>query len=505
MKDGEKSGKIREKEEKNLVFITFVGTGMYSKCKYYLEGNEGGISEERLVQKSICKLLQKNGTMFSGVLCLLTKNAKDINWERYYRKDRNTGEEITEKGLRPFFEDEMKIPKVKAVDIPDGHNAQEILKIFKIMFDSLNDGDEIVLDATHGFRFLPMLYFPLVAYAKALKNITVRHIYYGVFETKEERKPILDLKIYDDILNWANASHEFVKNGNAGMLSDLTEAMKDEEVKEKGTRSERFQILVKSKKTADLLKSFTQNVLNCRGGSHDNKEKSIAASVKKIKKLKEKIKYEPETLKSGKSDFAPLDNLLDYALNSVNSDFKGENCLHTGVDTIRWCIDKNLTQQGLTALRETYVTMIIHKLLKLLGKDNESLIKMKNNGKRVNTSDPDDEYVLNFELRNCVESVLNEGEYNNPSAEEESVADAEKECIKVTVREIVKELDEKIENKLHNPKKITVQGEWGKVRDARNDMNHFGMRKDAKDGKDFKKVLEECFQVFEILVSDESG
>ncbi len=500
MKDGEKSGKIREKEEKNLVFITFVGTGMYSKCKYYLEGNEGGISEERLVQKSICKLLQKNGTMFSGVLCLLTKNAKDINWERYYRKDRNTGEEITEKGLRPFFEDEMKIPKVKAVDIQDGHNAQEILKIFKIMFDSLNDGDEIVLDATHGFRFLPMLYFPLIAYAKAFKNITIRHIYYGVFDTKEEQKPILDLKIYDDILNWAIASHEFVKNGNAGMLSDLTEALKTEEVKEKGTRSERFQRLDKSKKTADLLKAFTQNISNCRGGSHDNKEKSIAASVKKIKERKEKIKDEPGTSQSGKSDFAPLDNLLDYALNSVISDFKGENCLYTGVDTIRWCIDKNLTQQGLTALRETYVTMIIHKLHE---KDDESLVKMKNNGKRVKTSDPDDEDILNLELRNCVESVLNEGEHN-PSAAKDPVANVdEKERIKVTVREIVKELDEKIENKLDNPKKTTVQGEWGKVREARNDMNHFGMRKDAKDSKDFKKVLEECFQVFDILASDE--
>jgi len=56
------------------------------------------------------------------------------------------------------------------VDIPDGKDEDELWKIFSIIVDEVQPGDEILFDITHGFRSLPFIAFLTVAYLKEVKG-----------------------------------------------------------------------------------------------------------------------------------------------------------------------------------------------------------------------------------------------------------------------------------------------------------------------------------------------
>ena len=60
--------------------------------------------------------------------------------------------------------------EISCRSIPDGQNEKELWEIFRIILDSLEEGEEIILDITHSFRYLPMLTFIVLNYARAVKN-----------------------------------------------------------------------------------------------------------------------------------------------------------------------------------------------------------------------------------------------------------------------------------------------------------------------------------------------
>ena len=65
----------------------------------------------------------------------------------------------------------------QAVHIPEGKSTEEMWELFEVIYSQLQEGDELYLDITNSFRYLPMLLVVLVNYAKMLKNVTVKAIF----------------------------------------------------------------------------------------------------------------------------------------------------------------------------------------------------------------------------------------------------------------------------------------------------------------------------------------
>lgn len=108
--------------------------------------------------------------------------------------------------------------------IESGSTTNELWKIFDVYADTVNNGDEIVLDITHGFRSLPVLALPAIAYLRQVKNVEFKHILYGAFEARNSSKnetPIFDLTPFVELLNWTNAVNVFQHSGDAGPLAKL--------------------------------------------------------------------------------------------------------------------------------------------------------------------------------------------------------------------------------------------------------------------------------------------
>lgn len=106
--------------------------------------------------------------------------------------------------------------------ILDGRSEDELWKIFDVYANAVDDGDEIVLDITHGFRSFPVLALPAIAYLRQVKNAVFKHILYGAFEARDsDGTPIFDLTPFVSLLDWTNAVNIFQRTGDARPIAEL--------------------------------------------------------------------------------------------------------------------------------------------------------------------------------------------------------------------------------------------------------------------------------------------
>jgi CRISPR-associated Csx2 family protein len=174
------------------VFISFLGSSFYGKCCY--ASKDFTSSETRFVQQATLEWIKNNEGCFPDVSrILVTKGetgSKESNWNKNISVRSNSQSKKNEQysGLEKVLE-EMGI-KATAIDIPDGKDEFEIWGIFETILGQLKKGDELYLDLTHGYRYMPMLLLVLSDFAKKTKQTTVAHISYGNFEGRDKEKNI---------------------------------------------------------------------------------------------------------------------------------------------------------------------------------------------------------------------------------------------------------------------------------------------------------------------------
>ena len=96
-------------------------------------------------------------------------------------------------------------------------NFEKLLEIKEL----IQEGDEIYLDITHGFRYMPILNIFLLEFISIFKmpTINIKGVYYGMFS--DNISEIIDFKIFFDLLEWTKAINMFKYNSNAQQLIEL--------------------------------------------------------------------------------------------------------------------------------------------------------------------------------------------------------------------------------------------------------------------------------------------
>lgn len=314
------------------VLISFLGVSNYIDCIYTFDGKESGVVF--YVQNSIVELLASD---FDKFFIFCTEKAYETHFQKLQKESKK---------------------KLEAVKIPQGLNEDEIWQIFEIVYEKLNDGDEVIYDITHSFRSLPMLGITLLQYSKFLKNIKVLGIYYGAFENlgspkdiqkryplpNQRKVPILNLTPFSLLQDWTSAANNFITLGNAKMIRDLT-------------NQSLTPILSKSKgkdKDASILRSLSIQLENFSKEHRTNRGKIIleAKSAIKAKGIIDEIENY-----SLIPPFKPIVNHIKSTLGNYS-----ENSVENLLRGVEWCIDKQLVQEGLTQLQEGIVTILCEKI-----------------------------------------------------------------------------------------------------------------------------------------------
>ncbi|MCM1079536.1 MAG: TIGR02221 family CRISPR-associated protein [Bacteroidales bacterium] len=326
------------------VFLSVLGTGFYGKCRY--RKNDFLSSETRFIQQAMLEYHDvKSWTEDCAAYILLTSKAKATNWivpgnERYnFHEQKNEAY----KGLCDVIED-MDLPiNVQAVDIVEGKDESEMWEIFNTVYEILQDGDEVYFDLTHGFRYLPMLVLVLGNYAKFLKNISVKGISYGNYESRNDGEaPIVDLLPLSLLQDWTHAAADFIENGSVSQLVELsrhqTSSILRNNNKDESARN--LNAFVKG------LGTFVDEMKFCRGVDIYN-----ATTLKKLLATSETI---------SSTFIQPLNPVMDKIKMSLNGFVAGKsakNCLMAA----KWCADNGMYQTAITELQEGIVTFFCER------------------------------------------------------------------------------------------------------------------------------------------------
>ena len=330
------------------VFLAFLGTNDYLPCTYYAVSGE--LAGVRFVQEATIRLFCQEWQEADRILILTTAEARRKNWVDDGHSDRD-GNPLRRDGLKSRLNKlSLKAP-IRRVPIPEGKNEEEIWQIFQTLFEQLEEGDEVIFDITHALRHIPMLALAALNYAKVLKGLRLRGIYYGAFEVlgsireaeklpvAERRVPIFDLAAFDALLDWGVALDRFLGAGDAAPLADLAQRSVKPVLKETKGQDAAARAI---RTLAQRLEAFSAALATCRGPS-------LGENVRLLKEALDRA-LNVEVLPPLK----PLLGRLAERIRRFPEDF-----IQDGLQAARWCLDHNLIQQGFTILQEFLISWLV--------------------------------------------------------------------------------------------------------------------------------------------------
>ncbi len=416
-------------------FLSFLGTNNYDEGIYKF-GEEIISDKTKFIQEAIIKTACKDWNERDKAIIFLTDQARKLNW--YNEKDKN-------RRLKTNLENSHI--GVSSESIPNGKTEEEIWEIFDIVSSQIDESDEIIFDITHSFRSIPMLALVVLNYVKVVKNAKILGIYYGAWDAKDEKNiaPIIDLTPLDEILEWSQAVNTFLRYGNSGHLRDLSmDVLKPNFGLDQWAKDTR--------KFIDSVNDLTMCLYTCRGMTVEGKnknQKSICAAATNVEENIELVKNIEKT-----NQIKPLMPLMEQIEAKVNM-FSEKDNLQVGIASVKWCIDNNLIQQAYTALDETIKTYV------------------------------------------CMKFKLDVTDYNH----REHIV---KKALRIKGREEPKEKWRVKKDYIDEVEKIVgkLDSEIAKLADKvgkkRNDINHFGFKKDAVS---YKSLLHTVLQYYEQFVN----
>ncbi len=225
------------------ILISSLGTGIkkdggYKKATYMLDGKE---DTTPFISKALSNFLKIDKIFLVGT--------KGSIWDSCYSEfggdDENAELSIYEKiEKKDITEDDLRIVE-KSIDKSLGKNGskcfiieyglddKELWKNFsqyiKIL-DEIRDGDIVYIDITHAFRSLSLMSFLMVQFGQVIKDkkFDIGGIYYGMFEaTKDGITPVVNLKLFYDLMQWIKAIDNFKNYANGDNIATLLKNSKE--------------------------------------------------------------------------------------------------------------------------------------------------------------------------------------------------------------------------------------------------------------------------------------
>lgn len=318
------------------VFISFLGASKYVETYYLIENQKS--EYVTFVQEALTDFYCKDWPENSKIYIFLTKTAKANNWDD--TKNIGLGTTLSKKSYAEF---------VETCSIPEGFSEDEIWEIFDIVFNKIQDNDEIYFDVTHAFRSIPMFSSVLFHYSQFMKNTTLVKVSYGAFEKlgpshlvrqmpPELRvAPVIDLSNIIALQEYTEMANSLVSFGRFGKISDVL------------TKSGENSLIIKDLSGAiEKLDNYiaTNRLSNIEDGKVINR---IKGDIKALKKIK-------------------INNATKNVIKKLESELKDFHSTKTNLNikaAVEWAKRFNMLPQAYTLGQEFIISLSAEKLKNL--------------------------------------------------------------------------------------------------------------------------------------------
>lgn len=426
-----------------LKILSVLGTSDYKSGLHSINDKE--IIETEYIQNAVIKMYEEQIENDDVKFCIfLTKSAKQKHFGTLFNILNNSYPKL----------------EIIPIDIKDGKTKEEVWEIFEEFYQSIEENDEIVVDITHSFRHLPMQLLVVVNYAKVLKNIKVKGIYYGAFEAKYEKGekdiiPIHDITEFDSLLEWSYGANTFINYGNVNPILHSYKKLQNKMGQEWNKEHKEFTKFMKA------LSDFSNCIYVARGTSMGELKDNGVLIKNATKKSTQAALHELNNTYKNLEEFSNIElKQIKPIINKVKKSiemFDSDSTLAIGIESIKWSIEKNLIPQAYTIFSETIKTYVC-------------------NIYQLDDSDYDHREKIVASALNIIGRKINK---ENWRVEEKHID---------TVNRIIKTIDEKIPEL------------YDKVGTRRNDINHYGLTKDKQSYESLVNDIKELYETFLCII-----
>ncbi len=259
---------------------------------------------------------------------------------------------MTERAKQTHGLELMNLPELDEISVLNGQNHDELWDLFNIIVDKIPENSELILDVTHGFRSQPIILLAIIIYLQTVKNIKIKHIFYGAFDIKDENgnAQFFELTPFLELIEWSFATKLFLENGIISPISQLLINIHQQ------AYNNPSEYLPKG------LKQLGNNLKNLETALNAIRLKEIIEYSREVQSM---INDESKAAKDAKNlnSAKPFQFLLDKIQKQIppfyNYDFQNiDDILKLKKDAIEYYLNIGLYQQAITVARELLVTWV---------------------------------------------------------------------------------------------------------------------------------------------------
>jgi CRISPR-associated Csx2 family protein len=201
------------------VFLSFLGIGSekedgsfaYSPAHYTFNGKDSRPTE--FVQVAEMELL--GASTFDEAVIVTTE-------ESYNRHFKNLESQLRALGVE----------KVSRISIDEDMSSEGQWRWFEMILNHIQPGDRLTVDLTHGYRAIPIVFSTAINFLQRAKGVVIEGVYYGAFDKNRQLAPIVDMKDFYVIDEWAEAVSRLVEDADARRLASLAQKTPDFQIGE---------------------------------------------------------------------------------------------------------------------------------------------------------------------------------------------------------------------------------------------------------------------------------
>lgn len=187
------------------IYISFLGLGGigkgYSPALYDIDGTTASKPYE-FVQCAEMEII--GGGYFDRVFIIVTPQSFEAHFGKMEKEMLSLG-----------------VKEVLPIHIEDDLSPKSQWHWFEQVLSCIDHCDELTIDLTHGYRIAPIVISTAVNFLQKSRNITLRHVWYGAYDKDREKSPVIDMKDFYVINEWADAVSRLVEDADVRKLADV--------------------------------------------------------------------------------------------------------------------------------------------------------------------------------------------------------------------------------------------------------------------------------------------
>lgn len=129
-------------------------------------------------------------------------------------------------GVEKILSEVLEGTTVRCELIGEASEAEGQFDILRTIAGGMDNGDEVHLDVTHGFRHWGQVGLESLLFLRQVRQIAVGGVYYANFGARNDdgSAPVVRLEAVDAMADWSEALASFRQTGQLGRLPDLFDA-----------------------------------------------------------------------------------------------------------------------------------------------------------------------------------------------------------------------------------------------------------------------------------------